>query len=246
MRSDRRFITLLILCFSILAPTPFTNAQQHSNQMLSSNPYQHVDDLSRNVHDEATVQALYQKIIGTTFFGPFPDSITSRMYRTELARAGVTSSPITEKSVADAVNYLGQYLGGSNYTGTNELQVHLLRIAMYRDIPHLLKSPTPPDHQKLVGPDMTPAGGAYIALLLLRQKLTNPEWFGDPDAQNQLALSYHVDPQAQARDSIATQVYKEPALSVAVRRKMDRDFKGNGNATISAFHRFLDLVGFDQ
>ncbi len=158
--------------------------------MLSSNPYQHVDDLARNAHDYPTVEALYQKIIGTTFFGLFPDSITSRMYRTELAHAGVMSSPITEKSVADAVNYLGQYLGGSGYTGTNELQVHLLRVAMYRNVPHLMKSPTPPDNQKLVGPDMT--------------------------------------------------------LSVTVRRKLDRDFKGDNDATIAAFQRFLDLIGFDQ
>jgi hypothetical protein len=35
-------------------------------------------------------------------------------------------------------------------------------------------------------------------------------------------------------------------LSVTVRRKLARDSKGDDNPTIYAFHRFLDLVGFDQ
>jgi hypothetical protein len=115
---------------------------------------------------------------------------------------------------------------------------------MYRDLPHLLKSPTPPANQDLVGQEMTPAGGAYIALLLLRQKLTNPNWFGDPDAQNQFVLSHPPNPQQRARDTLS--VYHEPALAAAVRQKIARDFRKDNNATVSAFHHFLDIAGFDQ
>jgi hypothetical protein len=239
-----RLFILTTACSAFLAVVPSVNAQQGKTQMLSHNPYQHIDDLSRNARDYASVEALFHQITESTFFGPYPDSISSRMCRMELNHIGVESSRITERSVADAVNYMGKYLGGSSYTGTNALQVHLLRIAMYPDLPHLLKSPTPHDPQKLVGPDLTPAGGAYIALLVLRQKLTNPNWFGDPDAQNQVVLSYTPDPQSQTSNVL--RVEKEPALSITVRQKLARDLKSDSNGTVVAFQHFLDLAGFDQ
>jgi hypothetical protein len=246
MRSGKRFAILMIASSAVLAFAPTINAQQHPVQMPSPNPYQHIDDLSKNATDKATVETLYRLITGSTFFGPYPNSISSRLYRTELAHEGAASSSITEKSVADAVNYLGQYLGGSTYTGTNELQVHLLRVAMFPDLPHLLKSPSPHDPKKLVGPDMTPAGGAYISLLLLRQKLTNPNWYGDPDTQNQQVLSHIPKPQTQNRYTDTRRVEAEPPLSVAVRTQLARDFQNEKSATVAAFNRFLDLAGFDQ
>jgi hypothetical protein len=245
MRTERHCVILVITCFIIFAPAQSASAQSPSAQMLSPNPYQHIDDLARNPRDYATIQALYEQITATTLFGPYPESISSRLYRNEMNHGGTTSSPITEKSIADAANYLGRYLGGSSYTGTNELQVRLLRVAMYRDLPHLLKSPTPPENKDVVGPDMTPAGGAYIALLLLRQKLTNPNWFGDPDAQNQLML-HPPNPQTQAKPFSSLRVSQEPALSVAVRQKLARGLKSDNNAMTAAFHRFLDMAGFDK
>jgi hypothetical protein len=211
MRTEGHCVILVITCFIIFAPAQSASAQSPSAQMLSPNPYQHIDDLSRNPRDYATIQALYEQIT----------------------------------AIADAANYLGRYLGGSSYTGTNELQVRLLHDAMYRDLPHLLKSPTPPENKDLVGPDMTPGGGAYIALLLLRQKLTNPNWFGDPDAHNQLML-HPPNPQTQAKPFSSLRVSQEPALSVAVRQKLARGLKSDNNAMTAAFHRFLDIAGFDK
>jgi hypothetical protein len=234
----------MIACTAVLAFAPITNGQQRSDQMLSANPYKRIDDLARNAKDYPSVKELYRQIAATTFFGPYPDSISSRLYRTEMNHAGSDSSPITETSVAKGVNYLGKYLGRSSYTETNALQVHLLRVAMYPDLEHLLKSPSPHDPKKLVGPDLTPAGGAYIALLVLRQKLTNPNWYGNPDIQNQKVLSHSNSAQTSYTDT--RRIEAEPPLSVEVRQKLARDFRNQNRATIAAFNRFLDLVGFDQ
>ena len=89
-------------------------------------------------------------------------------------------------------------------------------------------------------------GGSHIALLVLRQKLTNPNWYGDPDTQNQKVLSHIPDPKTQTRYTDRLSVEAEPQLSVTVRRKLARDFQNENSATVVAFHRFLDLAGFDQ
>lgn len=248
MHMKRTVIIAIAGCIAILTlSTNAVQSQQSQHKMLSGNLYQNLDDLARDAHDPASVQSLNQAIVGSyAMFGPVPESsLLPRMDRTELGYMGGRESKVTEASVANAINYLGRQLAGSSYTGTNELQVHLLRVDMYRNLPHLLQSPTPHSAKKLVGPDMTPAGGAFIALFLLSQKLTNSDWFGDPDTQNKKWLAWVPDPNARIVSYISPST-PDPPVAVAVRHKLERGLQSENSSTTRGFHRFLDIVGFDQ
>lgn len=178
------------------------------------NPCQSLDDRARAARDHGAVRALTQEIIGRVLFAPLPTPLVERIIRAELTFKEGQSVAVTEGALAGAVNQLGRALGGALYTGTNALQIRLLRVAMFPDLPHLLNSPTPPPSTSLVGPDLSPAGATYLGFLLLRQKLTNPAWFGSPDEQNEAWVDHRA---RQTRVARSRQRFMRSSTSLGLR-----------------------------
>jgi len=204
--------------------------------------YQSLDRQSAEAKDTATIRTLMLEIHNRNLFGPMPQSVLERMIR---AQAGFTKgkhAPVTETAVANAVNSMGRALDPVTFTGTNALQVRLLRIGLLPSFPNLLAtgSPRPPD--KIVANDLSPAGAIYLGLLLLRQKLANPAWFGDPDTQNQLWLS--AKPKTPNAGSILRD--EEPPEQTNFRLALQKGFINEGSSTTKAYHHFLDALGVNK
>jgi hypothetical protein len=145
------------------------------------------------------------------------------MVRAELSFQAGTHPAITEEALADAVNALGTKLGARRYTGTNAMQIRLLRVNFMAELQHLVRSYAPRADKSLVGPDMSPTGALWVGFTLLRQKLTNPAWYGNPDQQNRIALT------ASRRSSKSATAYRSSTKGRApgghgARKRLDRRF----------------------
>src|SRR5258708_7514540 len=106
-------------------------------QSLPMNPYQSFDDAARVAHDAQSVNRLVGLIYGSALFGRLSPQLTDRIVRAELSFQRAVHPAITENALADAVNALGTQLGPGRYTGTNALQIRLLRVDLMAELPHL-------------------------------------------------------------------------------------------------------------
>jgi hypothetical protein len=154
-------------------------------------------------------------------------------------------APVTEEALAEAVNGLGRKLNPDIYSGTNALQIHLLRVHCMRDVKTLLASPDHPQPESAADNRLSPAGAVYIGFLLLRQKLANPAWFGDPDAQNKIWMDSKTShpPSPQTKYQYRVTVQAEPPEETKL-RLMLADLAHENSATTKAFHQFLDALAF--
>lgn len=214
-------------------------------QSLPVNPYQHLDDAARVAHDAPTVGLLIDDIYGTALFGRLSPRLTERIVRAELSFQGGAHPAITEKALADAVNALGTQLGTGRYTGTNALQIRLLRVDFMAELPHLIRSYAPRADKSLVGSDMSPCGAVWVGFLILRQKLTNPAWYGDPDQQNKTWLAASR-PTQSSTSSYRSSTGPEPPEVTALANALTNGLAMEGSPVTSAFHNFLDIAGFEK
>lgn len=203
----------------------------------TANIYQSLDDAAKIATTRDAAQALSTEIVIRTLFGPLPQSFHSRVVEAELDHIAGRHSGIGEASIARAVDKLGITLGGTLYTGTNELQVHLLRVLLFRDIPNLLKSPGALVEDGVTTPEMSPMGAAFLGLLLLRQKLTNPVWFGNPDDQNRAWLGN------QRPQGLRVQPAQPHEVTVLI-NALTKGLLNETSPVTAAFYKFLDDAGF--
>jgi hypothetical protein len=119
----------------------------------------------------------------------------------------------------------------------------LLRVSLFPELPSLMRSPTPPPTGSLVGPDLTPIGAIGLGLLLLTQKLANPEWFGSPDDQNKLWATYRQPQTAGPAQSRGTGSRQDPPEVATLIARVKRGLGDERSSVTSAFHGFLDNIG---
>ncbi len=208
------------------------------------NPYHSLDESSRNAVDGPSIQRLFQLIYGTTFFGELPSAMITRLTRAQQQAMRDPNGSVNEAGVADAINMLGSKLGHGSFTPTNATQVRLLRVSLYPDLPQLLRSPIAPPTDSIVGSDLSPAGGVFLSFLLLRQKLVNPYWVGDPDEQN--ARWIKKDRPSISRAQTSLRITPMSPNEFQLEMMIAKELKDGRGKTIAAFNRFFDLLGIPQ
>lgn len=209
----------------------------------TSNPYQSLDDRARDEKTVESIQALLREIVARTLFGgDLAPSLLLRVTRSE--KCTESCQRITEDDVAAAVNMLGKELDARNFTGTNVQQVRLLRVALFGDLPHLLRSPTHAPEGKIFGSDMTPAGAFFLALMLLRQKISNPAWFSDPDKQNAEWMSKPMTRPSQVHDKSG--ISPELPQVTKVRLALATGVTSDDGRLVRTFNKFLDLLRIQE
>jgi hypothetical protein len=221
----------------------FAGIMQAAEALHMSNPYKSLDDRARDAKTFQSTQALVREIYARTLFGgELAPSLLLRVTRSEECTTSCLG--ITENDVTAAVNMLGKELDPTNYTGTNVQQVRLLRVAMFGDLPHLLKSPTRPPDGKIIGSDMTPAGAFFLALTLLRQKISNPAWFGDPDKQNTEWVTRPRTTLNKEHNQVYSRVRVESELPrvTKIRQALVTGLANDRSPLASVFNRFLDVL----
>ncbi len=217
-----------------------------SQTMVGPKPdsaYKSLDVKSEAATSRENIRALFLEIHGRTMFGPMPKTVLDRLVKTQEAFLAGTQSPVTEQAVADAVNAMGRALDPETYTGTNALQVRLLRISFLPSLPNLLSSGSSRPASKIVSNDLSPAGATYLGLLLVRQKLANSAWFGDPDIQNKKWVSPTT--RAAGRKPAAF-MRDEPAEQTKFRLSLQQGFSNEGSPETRAFHAFLDHLNIKK
>jgi len=201
-------------------------------------------DLQAKANTPASIRSLLVEIHSRTLSGPVPQSVLDRMARAQAGFMNRTQAPVTEADVANAVNVMGKALDPVTFTGTNALQVRLLRISMLPSLPTLMAGGSPRPRDQIVAYDLSPAGAIYLGLLLIHQKLANPAWFGDPDVQNKQWVS-------AARSSAAAHgprayLREEPPEQTNFRMMFQKGLASEGSSTTKAYHQFLDALGIGK
>jgi len=240
------FKIIVLVCATLAASslTPVARSQVATSRPFQSF-YKSLDHQSVDAKDNATIRALALEIHNRTLFGPMPQSVLERLVRAQQGFLAGHHPSVTEAAVADAVNAMGNELDPVIFTGTNALQVRLLRIGMLPSLPSLMASPSPRPSDKIVASDLSPIGGAYLGLLLLRQKLSNPAWFGDPETQNK---RWAAAKPAQSGAAVNKQIRAEdePPEQTNLRLMLHQGFTNESSTTTKAYHHFLDSLGVQK
>jgi hypothetical protein len=253
MRQDgkrRLGVTLVMAQACLLGLSMYGSAGAQSKALKGWDSYKLVDEKAIAAKDEVSVRALSEAVVGGAALMRTPSSFRERIARAQLAFQRGQHESITESALADAINYLGKALGGAIFTGTNRLQVHIFRVALFASLPNLLASRTPaPEGMICWGPDLSPAGAAYVGISLLSQKLVNPTWFGDPDEQNRRFASWSPPPPGsyQYKDTVrGTPLAVPPKVQKLVSRLEAASMEDETSRTTARFHEFLDRAGFQR
>jgi hypothetical protein len=243
-------VTLVMAQACLLGLGVYGSAGAQSKALKGWDSYKLVDEKAIAAKDEVSVRALSEAVVGGAALMRTSSSFRERIARAQLAFQRGQHESITESALADAINYLGKALGGAIFTGTNRLQVHIFRVALFASLPNLLASRTPaPEGMICCGPDLSPAGAAYLGLLLLSQKLVNPAWFGNPDEQNRRAASWSPPPPGTYK-IVDVPGGMAPPLPPKVERLVSRleapSMEDETSRTTARFHEFLDRAGFQR
>jgi len=227
----------------------YDSAGAQSKALKGWDSYKLVDEKAIAAKDEVSVRALSEAVVGAGLMRT-TSSFRERIARAQLAFQRGQHESITESALADAINYLGKALGGAIYTGTNCLQVHFIRVALFASLPNLLASRTPaPEGVICCGPDLSPAGAAYVGIGLLSQKLVNPTWFGNPDEQNRRAASWSPPPPGTYKIvdvPWGTAPPVPPKVEKLIGRLEAPSMEDERSRTTARFHEFLDRAGFQR
>jgi hypothetical protein len=229
-RSSRRFAKVRLARHTLIQE----GASGHRNVRKAQ--------LKAGAQADHEIRDLFALIQATTLGGPLPDALTRRLERAQQQFLRGDRPAFSELTLADAINRLGCRLNAAVYTGTNELQLHLLRKGLCRNVPVLLACPETgePDADAL-----SPAGAAYIGFLLLRQKLANPAWFGNPDEQNKAWIAFEANPKkGEQKVQYRLSVQAEPVEATEFRALLRTASSHRRSKPAKAFAKFLDELRF--
>ena len=232
-----------MLLLALLLASRQAAAMQNSNREKSLNPYEPLNQKAANSRDAVSIRDLFIDIQLRTLGHPLPESLTKRLVNVQCRFQEGKQSPVTEAALAHAINRLGHRLNPVVFSGTNELQIHLLRLHMRGDLANLLTSPVSsmPRQETL-----SPPGAVYMGFLLLRQKLANRAWFGNPDEQNKIWIAAEAKRPnaADTKYQHRVTVQDEPMEETNFRLMMKIGLEDEHSMTTKAFREFLDSLGF--
>jgi len=206
-------------------------------------PYESLSHKAETAKDDDSIRDLFVEIQRRTLGCDLAKTFLERLVRVQRRFQQGKKFVITESALADAVNALGYNLNPGLYSGTNALQIHLLRVHQSRELGTLLAAPATPESQQEA---FTPAGAVYIGFFLLRQKLANRAWFGDPDEQNKTWISAQTRHQGPAttKSQYRLTIQPEPVEETNFRIMLKNDLPHKGSGAAHAFGEFLQSLGF--
>ena len=165
------------------------NPSEHNQQYKS--PWQKLNEQAKleNPTDGNSVRALVDEILDfPSSFGRIPpimrEIVEQRLVQAEINYKLGRNPGVPEKSVVQIVNTLADKFGLSGSARTSLHQVEVLRFGMELSTPALM---TPASSQKEdagVYPstaDLSPAQAAHILLVLITQKMMNPDFQLPPE-----------------------------------------------------------------
>jgi hypothetical protein len=195
--SNRRWLTVLVFLVlfgvSVIFAHPSAEAGQNFSGQTQAykSPWQKIDDQARleNPSDGNSVRALIDEILDfPSSFGRIPpimrEIIEQRLVDAEINYKLGRTQGIEEKSVVQIVNTLADKLRLSDSARTTLHQVEVLRFSMELSSPDFMPPPTSQDESaalSLSKTDLSPAQAAHILLVLIDQKILNPDYQLPPE-----------------------------------------------------------------
>jgi hypothetical protein len=161
-----------VLCVLVLQ---FALAQDPREQWSTLNSQ------AKNANDEASATRLASTIRQQFPWVPTEEwsAIQGRLVRAELRYRAGERRGVAEGQVLAALNHLSAALKLPAYASSSRKQVHYVRVASNAIVPELVKL----NEGKQDDPDagLSPLGAVYVALVLVEQKLNNPDFQIAPD-----------------------------------------------------------------
>jgi hypothetical protein len=188
-------MTLGVLCVGLVLLKPGGSAriaavapQQAATQKGSPMRGINKKALAAKSGDEAAVRALADEISSTLTPAEIPaaavEQMKERLVRAEISYRTKGKGSVTEANIAKMLNKLFDKAEAPAYARVITGQVRVLRAMSMNSVPSLISQETV-NPKKAVGSsvkrEMSPLEGAYLALLLLQQKMNNPFFQQTPD-----------------------------------------------------------------
>jgi len=172
MRTLKFLLPVFVLCVLVLQCAV---AQDPREQWATLN------NQAKNANDEASATQL-----ASTIRQQFPwvpaeqwNAIQGRLVAAELRYRAGERRAVGEGQILGALNHLVATLKLPSYASSSKKQVHYVRVASNAIVPELVKL----NEAKQDDPDagLSPLGAVYVTLVLMEQKLNNPDFQIAPD-----------------------------------------------------------------
>ena len=195
--SNRRWLMVLVFLvlfgMSVIFALPSAEAGQNlsGQKQAHKSPWQKIDDQAKleNPSDGNSVRALIDEILDfPSSFGRIPpimrEIIGQRLVDAEINYKLGRTQGIEEKSVVQIVNTLADKLRLSDSARTTLHQVEVLRFGMELSSPDFMPPPSSQGESaalSLSKTELSPAQAAHILLVLIDQKIMNPDYQLPPE-----------------------------------------------------------------
>ena len=135
--------------------------------------------------DEAPIRHLADEVFRTTGLEKAPagmlDAVKERLVRAEVNYQNGRAQGIPEINVVRVINGLGMKFKAPGYAKTSQYEVRKLRMSVLGLIPNFIANDRSSERQpKAIGAsinhNMSPMEAAFVTVLLLKQKVSNPEY----------------------------------------------------------------------
>ena len=131
--------------------------------------------------NEESVRALADEVFKTADLNEAPagmlDAVKDRLVRAEIGYRSGNDEGIPEINVVKVINGLAQGFNAPEYAKTSKFEVRQLRVRTLLLVPNLIADgQRPAKVGDSISDRMSPMEATFITALLLRQKLSNPEF----------------------------------------------------------------------
>jgi len=215
---DKRIkVALCLLLFTALgsgaiwvsakSPTPDQVQPGSPGIKQGSPPLARLDEKAgaARADDKASVRALVDEIFTTVELPSLPagalDEVKERLVRAEINYLSGKQDGITQPNVVCTANMIADKLRAPAYARTSEHEVKILRASMLSLLPNLIARERPGDTESTdqigspLKPMLSPVEAAFLTLMLLQQKQTNPDYQLTYDERvAQWAAKYSANP----------------------------------------------------
>lgn len=157
------------------------------------------------------------------------ERIKERLIRAEL-KYRESHQGVREGNVVEVINNLASRFGAPDYAKTTLLQVRFMRASLRRYVPNLVAVETQESRMGLrqpvgtgMNPEVSPLEAAFLALLMVQQKMLNDDWQQTPEewAANQ-KKRYLSRPKVAPQDNAGPQFGVSPEDEERQRRNNEK------------------------
>jgi len=217
-------ITSLLFLTALIAFCSRTQAQNQPTHETINSHINHQAALSRAGDVTATTELVHQLYKNVSVPTDVADAFgyTDRVVQAETAFRSSQHSAIHESDIVKSVNNFADSIGAPAWVHTNRIEVRKLRMHMLTLYPQLMASHAAPDakhHYKPLDDDMRPVEGTYVAMTLLYQKMSNPDYqFTDAEKKANSSLSADAkEAKHQQRVKMLRDMFNGNSQSISVR-----------------------------